>query len=103
MYSQHFFKKGFYSDCSILISISTPAGRLRLESDSIVWDVVSVMSISRECVRISNWSRDFLCTKVDLFTVNFSTFVGRGIGPATMAPVLSALSMMSFEVSSITL
>lgn len=35
--------------------------------------------------------------------MNFSVLVGRGIGPETIAPVLSAVSMMSFEVSSITL
>lgn len=35
--------------------------------------------------------------------MNFSIFVGSGIGPAIIAPVLSAVSMISFVVSSITL
>ena len=35
--------------------------------------------------------------------MNFSIFVGSGIGPAMIAPVLSAVSMISFVVSSITL
>ena len=62
-----------------------------------------MMSIRRACVRISNCSRAVLWTKVDLFTVNFSILVGRGIGPAIREPVLSAVSMMSLAVSSITL
>ncbi len=35
--------------------------------------------------------------------MNFSIFIGRGIGPAIIAPVLSAVSMMSFVASSMTL
>lgn len=68
-----------------------------------VFGVVSRMSINRECVLISNCSREFLCTNVDLFTVNFSVFVGNGIGPAIIAPVFSAVSIINFVVSSITL
>lgn len=40
---------------------------------------------------------------MDLRTVNLSILVGRGIGPATMAPERTAFSIMSLEVSSMTL
>lgn len=87
----------------ILISMSTPAGRLRLDKASMVLGLLSLRSINRLCVRISNCSREVLCTKVDLLTVNFSILVGRGMGPLIMAPVRSAVSMMSLVVSSMTL
>src|SRR3989339_1967693 len=70
----------------ILISISTPEGRERLCKLSMVLKVVSLRSIRRRCVRISNWSRASLWTKVERFTVNLRMRVGRGIGPCTMAP-----------------
>ena len=86
-----------------MISISTPAGRLKLESDSIVFGVLSVISINLLWVLISYWSLEFLCTKVDLLTVTFSILVGRGIGPLMIAPVLMAVSIISFALSSMIL
>jgi hypothetical protein len=90
-------------EASIFISISTPAGRLKLESDSIVFGVLSVISINLLWVLISYWSLEFLCTKVDLLTVTFSILVGRGIGPLMIAPVLMAVSIISFALSSMIL
>src|SRR5258708_23890157 len=53
------------------------------------------MSSTRLWVRISNCSRDFLSTCGERLTVNFSSFVGSGIGPRTCAPVLFALETIS--------
>src|SRR5918996_2009344 len=66
-----------------LISMSTPAGRSRRMSESTVFGVGSMMSMSRLCVRISKCSRLslYLCgermTQYTLFSV------GSGTGPAT--------------------
>ncbi len=40
----------------------------------------------------SNCSRDLLSIWGPLITVNFSFLVGKGIGPTTLAPVLTAVS-----------
>src|SRR5262249_55918502 len=53
------------------------------------------MSSRRLCVRISNCSRLFLSTCGERFTVNFSIFVGSGIGPRTCAPVRFAVFTIS--------
>src|SRR5712691_7014984 len=53
------------------------------------------MSIRRLCVRISNCSRDFLSTCGDRSTVQRLMVVGKGIGPATSAPVRLAVSTIS--------
>src|SRR5205823_5438782 len=78
-----------------LISTSTPGGRSSFISASTVSGVGSRMSISRLCVRISNCSRDFLSTCGDRKTVQRLIVVGRGIGPATSAPVRFAVSTIS--------
>src|SRR3989442_440416 len=78
-----------------LISTSTPGGRSSFISASTVSGVGSRMSISRFCVRISNCSRDFLSTCGDRKTVQRLMVVGRGIGPATSAPVRFAVSTIS--------
>src|SRR5258707_10345530 len=57
--------------------------------------VGSRMSISRLCVRISNCSRDFLSTCGLRSTVYLFFTVGRGIGPATRAPVRLAVDRKS--------
>src|SRR5687767_5324039 len=75
-----------------LISTSTPAGRLSLMRALIVFWVGSRISMSRLCVRISSCSCESLSMKGDLMTENFSILVGRGTGPATSAPVRSAVS-----------
>src|SRR6266516_2210594 len=87
-----------YFACSrpnALISTSTPAGRSSFISASTVWGVGSRISSSLLWVRISNCSRDFLSTCGDRKTVNLLMTVGRGIGPATRAPVLFAVSTIS--------
>ena len=48
------------------------------------------------CVLISNCSRLFLSTWGDLSTQNFDILVGSGMGPLTLAPVLRAVSTISF-------
>src|SRR2546427_12733426 len=53
------------------------------------------MSRSRLCVRISNCSRDFLSTCGERNTVVILRDVGSGMGPATEAPVLLAVSTIS--------
>src|SRR5207245_8907514 len=78
-----------------LISTSTPAGRSSFISASTVCWVGSRMSSRRLCVRISNCSRDFLSTCGDRSTVVMLRDVGRGIGPATVAPVRFAVSTIS--------
>src|SRR5262249_45332952 len=78
-----------------LISTSTPAGRSSFISASTVCGVGSRMSSSRLWVRISNCSRDFLSTCGERRTVNLLMIVGRGIGPATRAPVRLAVSTIS--------
>src|SRR6185312_3143199 len=84
-----------------LISTSTPAGRSSFISASTVCCVGSRMSISRLCVRISNSSRDFLSTCGERSTQYLFLIVGKGIGPATCAPVRLAVSTISpVEVSS---
>ena len=75
-----------------LISISTPAGRFRRISALIVFWLGSRMSISRLCVRISNCSWESLSMNGDRMTHYFSILVGSGTGPATRAPVFSAVS-----------
>src|SRR5204863_793445 len=75
-----------------LISTSTPAGRSSFISASTVCGVGSKISISRLCVRISNCSRDFLSTWGDRSTVHLFFAVGRGMGPASRAPVRLAVS-----------
>src|SRR5918998_5772238 len=72
--------------------MSTPAGTLRRISASTVRDVGSSTSIRRLWVRISNCSRESLSMKGERMTVNFSMRVGSGTGPATCAPVRSAVS-----------
>src|SRR4029077_4797988 len=78
-----------------LISTSTPGGRSSFINASTVSGVGSRISISRLCVRISNCSRDFLSTCGDRSTVQRLIVVGRGIGPATSAPVRFAVSTIS--------
>ena len=54
---------------TILISISTPAGRFKLLSDSIIFWLGFRMSTMRLWMRSSNCSRESLWTKVERFTV----------------------------------
>ena len=58
------------------------------------------MSIRRLCVRISNCSRLFLSTKGERRAVHRFLMVGRGMGPATRAPVRRAVSTISLVDSS---
>ena len=53
------------------------------------------MSSMRLCVRISNWSIDFLSTCGLRFTVNRSMRVGSGMGPTTSEPVDWAVPTIS--------
>ena len=80
-----------------MIVISTPAGKLSFFSSSTVCAVGSQMSMIRLCVRISNWSIDFLLMCGERLTVNFSMRVGSGTGPATRAPERFAVSTMQWE------
>src|SRR5439155_8546497 len=94
---RHYFVAFFHLAAwpNALISTSTPGGRSSFISASTVSGVGSRMSISRLCVRISNCSRDFLSTCGDRSTVQRLIVVGRGIGPATSAPVRLAVSTIS--------
>src|SRR6185503_9463579 len=78
-----------------LILTNTPAGTTSLLRASTVRALGSVMSMMRLCVRISNCSRDFLSMNGERLTVYRSIRVGSGIGPATRAPVLFAVSTIS--------
>src|SRR3989344_2327651 len=87
----------------ILISISTPAGKLRDDRDSIIFGLGFMISTRRLWTRSSNCSLESLCTKVDLFTVYFLISVGRGIGPTTSASFLFAVSIICLQELSISL
>ncbi|MNC89204.1 hypothetical protein D3C83_51080 [compost metagenome] len=54
-----------------------------------------MMSISRKCVRISSWSRDFLSTCGERSKSKRCLRVGNGTGPFTTAPVRLAVSTIS--------
>ena len=73
-------------------SMSTPAGSCSRISVSTVREDGFSISMMRLCVRISNCSRESLSMNGERITVNFLICVGRGIGPATTAPVRSAAS-----------
>src|SRR5581483_8082775 len=79
----------------LLISTSTPADRSSFIRASSVCCVGSRMSSRRLWVRISNCSRDFLSTCGPRRTVYLLILVGRGMGPATRAPVPRAVSTIS--------
>src|SRR5207249_7225444 len=79
----------------VLISTSTPAERSSFINASRVCCVGSRMSSSRLWVRISNCSRDFLSTWGERKTQYLFLTVGKGMGPATRAPVLLAVSTIS--------
>src|SRR3989344_4582319 len=88
---------------TVFIDTSTPAGRFKLIRVSTVRGVDCTMSINRLCTRISYWSRAFLCTNVERFTVYFFFAVGSGVGPATFAPSRSTASIICFADWSINL
>src|ERR1700754_3702663 len=64
-------------------------------SASTVLSVGFRMSISRLCVRSSNWSRASLSECGDTSSVKRSILVGSGTGPFTVAPVRLAVSTIS--------
>src|SRR5579875_3648047 len=72
--------------------MSTPAGRSSRISESTVFGVGSMMSISRLCVRISKCSRESLYLCGERMTQYTFFSVGSGTGPATRAPVLVTVS-----------
>src|SRR3989344_8625888 len=87
----------------ILTSMSTPAGISRCIRASIVFGVGSIISITLLWVLISKASLAFFSTWGEVKTVILSIFVGRGIGPATLAPVRRAVSRSDSHVESSTL
>jgi hypothetical protein len=82
--------------------MSTPAGRFNFLSSSTVLAVGSMMSSRRLWVRCSKVSCDFLSECGERSTVKRSMRVGRGIGPATRAPVRLTVSTMSWADWSMT-
>ena len=85
------------------MEISTPAGTLSLVNESIVFAVGSNMSTKRLWVRNSKCSLESLSTCGDLITQNLLMLVGKGTGPATADPVLSAASRICWADKSNTL
>src|SRR4029077_8863281 len=69
----------------LLISMLTPAGRLRRWRASTTRGLKSRMSTTRLWVRISNCSRESLSMKGERMTVSLAISVGSGIGPAVRA------------------
>src|SRR5690349_16137642 len=59
------------------------------------------MSMTRLCVRSSNWSRASLSECGETSSVKRSILVGSGTGPLTVAPVRLAVSTISLEELSI--
>src|SRR6266496_156077 len=72
--------------------MSTPAVRSSRISESTVFGVGSMMSISRLCVRISKCSRESLYLCGERMTQYTYFSVGSGTGPATRAPVRVTVS-----------
>src|SRR6266404_3641257 len=72
--------------------MSTPAGRSSRMSESTVFGVGSMMSISRLCVRVSKCSRESLYLCGERMTQYTFFSVGSGTGPATRAPVRVTVS-----------
>ena len=72
--------------------MSTPAGRSSRISESTVFGVGSMMSMSRLWVRISKCSRLSLYLCGERMTQNTFFSVGNGTGPATFAPVRVTVS-----------
>jgi hypothetical protein len=83
-----------------LISTPTPLGIDISCSIARVLAVGSCISTSLLCLLISNCSLASLLTKVDLLTVIFSIFVGRGIGQTTTAPESFAIATIFCTASS---
>src|SRR3989344_6188237 len=86
----------------IFTSISTPAGISKCIKLSMVFWVGSTISMTLLWVFISNASLAFLSVCGDFKTVILSVFVGRGIGPTILAPVLKAVSNRDSQVLSST-
>lgn len=78
-----------HSDLYILISMSTPAGKLRFIKESMIFELGPDISIKRLWTLISNCSREFLSIKEDLLTVYLWIWVGKGTGPMTWPPFRS--------------
>ena len=97
---------GIYEDfCNFSIKMKNKAVELRkrvwdsLRNLSWTFNVFNGINMSYEtmlCVRISKCSCESLSIKLDRRTVNLSILVGSGIGPATCAPLRSAVSTIRF-------
>jgi len=83
-----------------LISIDTPFGIDISCNNDIVFAEGSKRSTNLLCLLISNCSLASLLTKVDLLTVIFSIFVGRGIGQTTLAQESLAIITIFLTASS---
>ena len=84
--------------------MSTPDARSNFIKASTVWGVGSIISINLLWVLDSNCSLLFLSICGDLKTVYFSIFVGKGIGPLMLAPVLlTVLTISAVDWSNILL
>src|SRR5205807_6385162 len=79
-----------------LISISTPAGRSSLISESTVFGVGEWMSIRRLCARTSKCSRESLSLNGERITQYTFFSVGSGTGPVMVAPVRCAVSTIDW-------
>lgn len=99
-------KKQDIQECvtyDILISTSTPLGRLRFMRASTTRGFGSRISTRRLWVRISYCSCERFDTKVERFTEYFFVLVGSGTGPTTFALFRSAVSIMVLVAISIIL
>jgi len=78
--------------------MSTPEARSNFIRASTVCGVGSKISISLLCVLVSNCSLLFLSMCGDLRTVYLSIFVGSGMGPLMLAPVLFTVFTISVSI-----
>ena len=101
--AQFFSNESEWHGGSLNLDGDVHAGRrLSFFSSSTVLAVGSRMSSRRLWVRCSKVSCDFLSQCGERSTVNRSTRVGSGIGPATLAPVRLTVSTMSCAETSMT-
>ncbi len=74
--------------------MSTPDGKFKSRSASMISWFGLMTSITRLCTRISNCSLAFLCTKLERLTVYLRISVGSGTGPTTSTPERLAMSII---------
>src|SRR5438132_13133594 len=91
-------QKGWQKDYTSSISIKTSSG-VRILMSSFKKRSFGSTSMRRLCILISHLSKVFVPWPAGDFRVGTISFlVGRGIGPFSLTPVLSAISLISAHI-----